>query len=870
MGAKKLLRVSSSSGKSRVGRMLIAACALLVVAVFAFMPATAWAADDLEAPSHVKTVSETPDENGYYTVSLDVTGNTTGGTTTETTPLDIVLVLDVSGSMDNNIGGWNSGSKLAALKTAVNSFIDQTEAANAGITDPASQHRISLVKFASDKRDSIGNDKTWQGYNYSQRVITLNSSDATNASTLKSTVNSLTAAGATSADYGMQLAQTELNDNGRSNAKKVVIFFTDGEPNHQSGFDGSVANAAISASKSLKDSGVTVYSIGVFSDANPSDTSNRFNAYMNGVSSNYPNATAYSPTNRLGSRANGNHYFAATNAAELEKVFEDISSEITTSVKYQGVRIEDALSSSGWVEYAEVTGGQPTFVYKKNGVVYTPNTALGEQAATVDGSGKITWYPMGTSGRLDGTTTYTLEFKVKATQKAYDAAVADVDTGAPHQDVANETSINNFYTNNNDVAKVYYSTVISVTGEQDTIVSHDPVSYNKPTITLPTSTVTVSKVWQDSAGNPLTEGLPESVQVQLKQDDATYGEAVTLNAGNNWTADISVPAGPEGHTYTAEETVSDDWETTVAASGANQSVLTLVGLTAQTGSFTVTNKPATGGLAITKTVEVGTDLTSTGITTAPDVDFTFEVQLSGQTTNASYVIGDAEPVSVSFDANGTATVTLKLKGGQTALFSGLKKNTTYQVSEADVRSDFSQTSPAADPTGTIVGGQTAEADFTNTYNGYQLVIIKQDSDETALKNAEFTLTNVTEGTTQNALVSTPSDENGHAQITGIVAPGTYTLKETKVPAGYQILQGEYTVTVDADGNMTLASQATGDTHVQVGEVTFEDGVFKITITNDRVADLPQTGGMGNVPLYVAGAALIVGAIVLVDRRRREL
>ena len=180
---------------------------------------------------------------------------------------------------------------MAALHDAANAFIENTAAQNDAIDDADKQHRISLVKFASDKRDTVGND-TMGGrndYNYSQIMTNLT------AYTSENVASGLTASGATSADYGMQHAQTVLAS-ARDDAQKVVIFFTDGEPNHQSGFDGTVANDAISAAKSLKDENTLVYTIGMFADADPGNTdastSNQFNAYMHAVSSNYPKASA--------------------------------------------------------------------------------------------------------------------------------------------------------------------------------------------------------------------------------------------------------------------------------------------------------------------------------------------------------------------------------------------------------------------------------------------------------------------------------------------------------------------------------------------------------------------------------------------------
>ena len=338
--------------------------------------------------------------DSQFMVALSALSSTSNTVTTSSKPLDIVLVLDVSGSMDDplqynytatynvdtngwttyyaqnedgtyteieRVSGWfgsferwelngkeveakrnandttagriqfytrsSAGSKMDALKTAANNFLTEAAKQNDSISDPNKQHKISVVKFAGDKRQTYGNNTYNSGrYNYSQRLNQLTAYTSQTISSLTNTIDGINEGGATSADYGMQLAQSELNANGRQDAQQVIIFFTDGEPNHQSGFDSTVANDAISASKALKDKKAIVYSIGVFADADPGNTStsqsNRFNAYMHGISSNYPAATAW---NTLGTAAEELKYYkAASDADQLNQIFEDILTDVNT------------------------------------------------------------------------------------------------------------------------------------------------------------------------------------------------------------------------------------------------------------------------------------------------------------------------------------------------------------------------------------------------------------------------------------------------------------------------------------------------------------------------------------------------------------
>ncbi len=374
-----------------------------------------------------------------FIVSLSALSSTSNlkSTTVSTKPLDIVLVLDVSGSMDDPLvsyaynevysrdlrqnrtyyiqvngewtavsyheagfmdrnegwrywSGWGytyvepktsagddnsqhfqfytrtqqqSVDKIQALKNAANQFIDSVGDLNQNITDENDLSRIAIVKYADDTYHyTIGNNRNAPGgssYNYTQ-VVSDFSSDAAE---LKEDINSLRAGGATSADYGLTMAQNVLNgghyeaegwsDNkgegtyvgARDDAQKVVIFFTDGEPNHSSDWSGSVAAASVNIAHDMKATGTTIYTIGVVNganpDQNPADASN-LNKYLHAVSSNYKDATAQdwrgdaSWSNlSLGDRTqdkdggNANYYYAAEDSEQLDQVFEDITSSIT-------------------------------------------------------------------------------------------------------------------------------------------------------------------------------------------------------------------------------------------------------------------------------------------------------------------------------------------------------------------------------------------------------------------------------------------------------------------------------------------------------------------------------------------------------------
>lgn len=288
-----------------------------------------------------KTVKATEEnEESDFLTTLSAMSSTSNSTVTVTTPLDIVMVLDASGSMDDPMGGGDSTKRIDALKSAANSFINTIAKQNEGIEGVDRQHRVAIVKFAGDKTNKVGNDQYKKGqfwYNNSQVMKGLTDCSGGNVKVLEDTVAGIKPSGATRADYGLELAGDITS--GRADAKKIVVFFTDGKPTSFSEFDSDVAKGAVTAAKKMKDGKATVYTIGIFSGADPADDPSKegtsdVNKFMHVVSSNYPDATSYA-SDKLGTRAeNSDYYKSATNAEELKKVFDDISQAITSEAPY--------------------------------------------------------------------------------------------------------------------------------------------------------------------------------------------------------------------------------------------------------------------------------------------------------------------------------------------------------------------------------------------------------------------------------------------------------------------------------------------------------------------------------------------------------
>lgn len=310
-----------------------------------------------------KTVQAIDDGKSDFLTTLSAMSSTSDTTSLVSKPLDIVMVLDASGSMDDPMGGEDSPKRIDALKNAANHFIDTIAEQNKNVKDASKQHQVAIVKFAGEQADKVGNDTYYSDegylYSYSQTMQKLTACSGGGVEGLKGTINSIKPNGATRADNGMELAKGITS--GREDAQKVVVFFTDGKPTRRSDFSPTVANNAIAAAKAMKDEGATVYTIGIFDGADPSADPTSYktsdeNKFMHAMSSNYPKATSYT-SGKLGDRVAGATYYkSAANAAELDQVFADISSAITSGKGFPTKVEGNNPNGSGYITFEDELG----------------------------------------------------------------------------------------------------------------------------------------------------------------------------------------------------------------------------------------------------------------------------------------------------------------------------------------------------------------------------------------------------------------------------------------------------------------------------------------------------------------------------------
>lgn len=682
------------------------------------------AAADQDDSGIVLNKSAKIQEDGSYQITMEAYATGASSTTISTEPADIVLVLDVSGSMDDKMtqyqkvyakeldkdkhyyvekngqyqeihwrgwlidswGNWfdsytpkesaadsnrnhvqfyqltiSQETKLQSLQNAVNNFITS-------VADKSPDSNIALVKFAGRKTDSVGNNTYRDGqYTYNYTQIVRNLTAASKSAELKGSVNGLKAAGATAADYGMQHAQTIINGAANDGKKKVVIMFTDGEPNHHSGFDGSVANATITASKNMKTAGTTVYTIGVFSGANGTPVSNlnslsNTNKYMHLVSSNYKDATAMnSPGTATYPTGGKSYYLSAGSADELNSIFQQISQEVggSTSKLDEKATIRDivtpyfnlpANASDVQVYTAESDGSTDQW---KDKVAFDGTVSIQDNTVSVSGfSYKDNWCGSHTEG---DTTTFHNGKKL-----IIQFAVTAKDGFLGGNDVLTNGAESGIYDKDGKVVKLFAQPTVNVPIKPVTVTAADKNVYLKGTVTADqlTSGATVKcgsvelKLGEPNYGLADWQTAYVNLNTEVKKADGTAitGDYTDLTEDTTYTVNAAVTPKTEGESTTEKgEKATEQAGAAEGAINVFQPVLTFQDGNAYYGAPVVTDftDNQVGG-----TVWKHGEIDSTAVTmlgTAPTLDVALEAD---NAADGKYTKEDAK-VKATVSINGT-------------------------------------------------------------------------------------------------------------------------------------------------------------------------------------------------------------------------
>lgn len=681
-----------------------------------------------------------------FLVGLSAVSSTSNLTTSTDKPLDIVLVLDKSGSMKESFGkaqsyyptysieemngyinqsyyaliggtyvriteevdeglfGWKThknwrlngeivypmtspedtqsdhvqfyvqgnNSRRDAMKYAVDNFIISTARANQSMPDE-SKHRISIVTFSSNAET-----------NKNLTEVTGN-----NAAELIGTVNSIGANGATDAGDGMSYASTVLTNQARPNAQKVVIFFTDGVPTKSSDFSESVANNAVTSAGTMKQKDTLIYSVGIFAGADPSqislpsygreDDTDRANVFMNAVSSNYPDATAWNTLGQPGLKSG--YYKAASDSASLNQVFEDIASDITTPGS-SPTKVEGDASKSGYItftdqlgDYMEVTGNEITVVYA--GEHYT---------GTIQSNGTVEFQDTSLSGNGVYTEEANLSDLIVNITKGTGNAGDTVTVQIP----ATLIPLHMYEVKNGAIQKV-------------TAASPIRVFYN----------VKLSESARDALDDP------ESTLVQSAVDENASFYSNAWTSGNGTTTAVFTPAENNQYYSEAGTDSSDKVESTTATANTVYTASWEKGeeVTYQLGNNGKLTVPiSAGALEVKKTVQADAGLT------APDATFTFQLTLTDSSDKD--LTGTFKAVKKDSSGNRIGSIfdiqdggTFELKNGESIYIYGLPAGTKYSVQETEIPAGFSVQGTNANPvSGSITVGAVEKKTFTNVYS----------------------------------------------------------------------------------------------------------------------------------------------------------
>lgn len=648
------------------------------------------AAEGVDAPQYAKRISKNDD--GTYTLSMDVTGKSSESTEQQVVPLDIALVLDVSGSMDEPIGGGSSTTRLQALKQAVTSFLSQVEDQNQRINDNTKKVQVALIKYAGNNSNTIGNQMYCSGVigpitgtcygelrNYSQTVHSL-AWEPEQLQQERDAVNALHAGGATRADFGLQHAVTQLNsgvNSGRPGAQKLTIFYSDGSPTSSDGFETTVADAAIRAAAQLKAGTSQVISIGAMSGANPDGTDNA-NKFMNYVSSNYPDAQSMSEP---GARGEGTYYYAVSASTNLQTIFDKIISIVTSGTAYQDVTMTDTLSN--YVEFSQPdvqNFGAELVIRDKDGHTVDPSV-VGLAGYTITAHPELKTisisFPQGYA--LKDGYTYSLEYKIVPSAKAYEEYAANVNAGkngyGENPSVgADDTGVSSAGQQgflSNERATIDYRP--RVNGEPQDLV--EGTEYPHPVIQVDTTqfaNLSIHKAW--IATNP----EPDKVTVDVTCKDAAGGDCtgysdIDISKSSNWTSTVLIPKADADRTYTVTEHALSGFRTYYT-----NPEITIPADTAGEYRSTVTNYPVAinfnlNQIRVGKTVQ-GTDTNQDFTFTlspvnaegavAGDKPFTgAELTLADRFTNGTQVTGAFADTSITLptpEAGQEATYTFNI------------------------------------------------------------------------------------------------------------------------------------------------------------------------------------------------------------------
>ena len=563
-------RIGGALEAPRKPVLALLAVLLTALCVTLSVPAAAFAeGGDIASkpPVHTKTI--TPNNDGTYDLSLTVTGDTELSETK--TSANVIVVQDVSGSMDNDVYTYSLEKTEKYDRDGTYGMVDGEPVKlerNWGFFGVGAYNYYldangKEVKYTGDMYHKVGRETGKTRLDVAKEALNsladqlIASSDSTvklsletfsdrgntpsqyyaggQASDFKDAVNGLRADGGTNWVDALTKANAKANED--PNTPTYIIFLSDGEPTYGRDRWGTTGNG-------------TTYRDEYFNNA--VDEANKRPSNVAGLFTVYTGSEASEKMNSFAQKTTGGSAFDGTDSEKLNAAFANIIQTITKSAGYKDVKIVDKLSeyvtgtsANGAIDLASVS-------YQKNGETWAE-----APAAVIGEDGTLSW-DLSSVGELEKGTTYEVTFKVKPSQAAYDAAV-------------NNGEATELPSNDGVGTKVFYKTVLKETGKDDQVSGEKSDGFNVPTFLAPVDTVTVKKEWANTNGAE----LPGSVTVQLQKDGQDYGDPFQLTAVDGWTKEIVVPAGVGQISWSVVETAVDGYDTSYSEAVTGTGVLTV-------------------------------------------------------------------------------------------------------------------------------------------------------------------------------------------------------------------------------------------------------------------------------------------------------
>lgn len=650
------VRNVSGGGRFLVKAAGVAASVALALGIGLATPCTAQAID-LAAPEHSKTISSNDD--GTYTLSLDVTGRKGSQSETVTQKTDIVLVMDTSGSMDFRMDKDKDArpgeSRLDYAKTAANDLVNS-------VVKNGNDVRVAVVSFNKDA-------KTVVGY-------------TSDKGELRRGIDGLWADGGTNWEAGLAAANGLT---ARDGAKKYIVFLSDGEPTYRYekrsflGFSWTEvagngryyeqANFDHAVTEAKKRGNATLFSVAVGSTQKVSERMSSFQKEATGSTDGC---------------------YSATTPEALRQAFASITQTITQSAQYTNVTITDALTD--YVDFVGADGNVRVSARDAEGneVSLSPSDyEVSVDAATKRATLRFRQGQNGQAGFVLGEdVTYTLSFDVKLTQAAYDAAAA-----------AGKTTT----LPTNSEGKLSYS-VVNDNGTTQTVVAGADQSYQPQSVDVPVNVVSIQKTWVGGTVRP------DSLTVDLLRDGKTY-KTVTLDAAAGYKADVVVPAGvgdsvwsvsednvPDGYTPTYGDPVTNSGTlsitntysvspVTVYGKESLSGCKTLTGRDLKAGEFSFQLKDASGKLVQTVTNDESGNFHFDDLTFDEPGTYTYTVSedTSSLPAGVSAVTTGPKSVTIVVTDNGDGTLSADVHKD------ALEFENSYEAGAAMVQPSFAKT-----------------------------------------------------------------------------------------------------------------------------------------------------------------------------------